>query len=182
MDISEVEKIDYNSKGVKEVISINGILSQRIISILIEDLEEDISSLEIDEKTKSNIIYNSIELLQNMLNYSNFRFEAYNKQKINKGKFILGYDKAKKKYFIFTSNEILPKDKVVLNDRLNEVGSMDEIQLKEYYKKIRKSDKYKHEEGAGIGLISIALKTSTKIEYSFETIEDKLYYNILVLI
>ncbi|XOB63095.1 hypothetical protein ACMC56_04650 [Campylobacterota bacterium DY0563] len=82
MRINKVNKFE-NINLDEAIILISGILSQRIITTIIEDIEDEIKSLNIENKTKNNIIYNSIELLQNILNYSNYKFIAEDKKQIS---------------------------------------------------------------------------------------------------
>ena len=160
------------------IVSVSGFISQRIVSLILDDLEEKIKSLNIDSKIKNTIIYIAVGLLQNILNYSENRYLGYEKKQISNGSFIVGYDEDLKKYYVQSSNEILQLDKEKLSKRLEYINSLSKEQLKDYYKELLKTGEYKHDHGAGIGLIDIAIKSSESLQYSFETKDDELYFKI----
>lgn len=166
MRINKVEKFsDINLD--EAIILVSGILSQRIIAAVIEDIEDEIDSLDIESRIKSNIIYNSIELLQNILNYSNYKFIGEDKKQISKGRYVFGFSEEKNKYYIFASNEIVDSDEELLNKKFDYMNSLNDDELKKHIKNQRRTGENKHEHGAGIGLLTIAYKNAGDINYNF---------------
>lgn len=181
MRINKVENFDDINLN-EAIILISGILSQRIITATIEDIEDEIKSLDIENKAKANIIYNSIELLQNILNYSNYKFIGEDKKQISKGRFIFGYSKEKNKYYVFSSNEIIEGSEDILTNKFDFMNSLDDEELKKYIKEVRKSGINKHEHGAGIGLLTIALKNASDIYYKIEKKNEEKIFSIITYI
>ncbi len=179
-----IKKVDsFTDINLDEaIILISGILSQRIIAAVIEDIEDEIGSLYIDNKIKNNIIYNSIELLQNILNYSNYKFIGEDKKQISKGRFVFGFSEEKNKYYVFASNEIVDSDEKILTNKFDFMNSLDDKSLKKYMKDVRKTGIHKHEYGAGIGLISMALKNAGYINYNFKEKEGIKNFSIVTYI
>ena len=70
------------------------------------------------------------------------------------------------------------------NDKLIDTTAktINKEELKNHFKKLRKSGEDKHQYGAGIGLVNIAMKSSEKLKYNFENKDDELYFNIKVYV
>lgn len=177
-NLNSVSELDDNNI----LVSVSGFISQRIVSLIVDDLEKKIDLLNIEKSIGINIMYIAVEQLQNILNYSSNRYVGYEKKQVSNGSFIIGYDEDKKKYYISSSNEILEEDKNRISTKLDTINSLSDEELKTYFKKLRKSGEEKHEYGAGIGLINIAIKSSEKLKYSFENIDNELYFNIKVYV
>jgi hypothetical protein len=164
------------------LVSVSGFISQRIVSLIMEDLEKKIDSLNIDKNTGNIIMYIAVEQLQNILNYSSDRYVAYEKKQVSDGSFIIGFDEDIQKYYISSSNEIVEDDKGKITAKIDNINSFDKVELKNHFKKLRKSGEDKHQYGAGIGLVNIAMKSSEKLKYNFENKDDELYFNIKVYV
>ena len=164
------------------LVSVSGFISQRIVSLIIEDLEKKIDSLNIDKNIGNIMMDIAVEQLQNILNYSSNRYDGYEKKQVSHGSFLIGYDEDIQEYYISSSNEILEEDKDKITAKIDNINSLEYEELKKYFKKLRKSGEEKHEYGAGIGLINIAMKSSKKLEYDFKNKDDELYFNIKVYV
>ncbi len=80
------------------------------------------------------------------------------------------------KYIISTGNVVTNDSIKELSDNLKEINQHDRIGLKSSYAEIVNKDIISDEDGAGLGLITIALKTENKIKYEFKSIDDKYSY------
>ena len=76
------------------------------------------------------------------------------------------------KYAIGTGNVISNENIRELSDNLRQINQSDRNGLKVMYAEIINKDIISNEEGAGLGLITMALKTEEKIEYKFKKIND----------
>ncbi len=83
------------------------------------------------------------------------------------GLFILGT--AGQSYYLQTGN-VMKNDHIeLIRQRVDHLNSLDKAQLREFYKKrLREDDDNLESKGAGLGLIEIARRASSKIEYQFE--------------
>ncbi|MEI6047511.1 MAG: SiaB family protein kinase [Bacteroidota bacterium] len=85
------------------------------------------------------------------------------------------------KVFITAGNPIQGSTKDNLARRLDNLNSMDEFALRTLHENILKSESKNGENGAGLGLITMALKSGNKIDYSFEPlINGYLYFEIKI--
>lgn len=128
-----------------------------------------------------------VEQMYNILNYSAER-EQFLSEKSGKefnvatGIFILG---AKDKtYFVQCGNKIRTDQSGLIKERIDHLNTLDKVALRKYYKeRMKAEDANPDSKGAGIGLIEIARRASSKMEYSFVALPDgfsffTLYVNI----
>ncbi len=164
------------------IISISGIISQQTIDSLLNDLEIKFKELDGGARIASKISYMAIEQLQNILHYSSKKNINSETKYISQGKFTIGYNKSKSKYYVSSSNEIEEDDKIKISEKLDYVNSLDAIGVKKYYKELLRNESAKHDKGAGIGIVDMARKSSEKIEYKFKKSANMETFHILVYI
>lgn len=154
------------------ILSVAGIISQEMLVMFVQNLKTKIDSL-LDLNPKAHNIFNIfIELVQNILNYSKSKDDDIN-EIIKRGSLILvGYDKKKELFYVSSSNLIDNADKEKLQERIEYVNSLDAEGLKSYYKEMRQQGKNKHEQGAGLGFIDMAKRSSQKLIYDFEKVDE----------
>ncbi|KPL12861.1 MAG: hypothetical protein AMS26_16070 [Bacteroides sp. SM23_62] len=80
------------------------------------------------------------------------------------------------KYIIGTGNIVLNKSINRLRNRLEQINQMDRPGLKASYADIINKEFISDEDGAGLGLLTIALKTENKINYNFTSLDDQYSY------
>ena len=159
-----------------------GILSQTLISGMIEALEKEAENNDLKMSVANNIFTIFIELTQNMMNYSTRNDKDI---ETNTDGLILVAKKNKENYehYLIHSNNIVSKDaKEKLEPKLKEVISLNKEGLKKRYRQLRREGKNKHSRGAGIGFFEIAKRCDT-ICYTFEAInENQFYFNLNITI
>lgn len=135
--------------------------------------------LEFDELplvTSQSIFSVFVEQMNNMVHYSadkqQFVSESAGKDfDVATGVFLLG--QIDKQYFIQCGNKMKNEQTQLIKERIDYLNSLDKIELRKYYKeRIKAEDDNKESKGAGIGLIEIAKRASSKMEYSFTPLED----------
>jgi serine phosphatase RsbU (regulator of sigma subunit) len=143
----------------KEIFRYEGVITQNVISMSIDNIENSIDNLSIVSKLSTL----TIEMCQNIMNYSNFN-----------GKKSHGYIEIREistnheiKYEIITKNMVNEEEKIKIENRLNEISNLTKKEIKQKYKELRKSGEYKHKRGGGIGFYEIA-KIADNMQYFFE--------------
>ena len=165
------------------IISISGIISQKTIDSLLDDLTIKFESIEGGARICSKISYMAIEQLQNILKYSSNNININNNNILSQGNFTVGYSQNKQKYYVSSSNEIEKEDMEKMITKFEYINSLDNVELKKHYKSLLREATDKHDRGAGIGIVDMARKSSEKIEYKFKKDKnDKDIFNILVYI
>jgi len=119
-----------------------------------------------------------IEQMHNMLMYSAEKEKCYTSNEpsdISRGIFLLG--KKDETYFVKSGNVVTEYNASVLKSRIDHLNSLDKQGLKQYFKeRSRSEDNNPESQGAGIGLIEIARRANSKIDYSFTPHGDGLMY------
>lgn len=116
-----------------------------------------------------------VEQMNNMLMYSTEkqRFHAAEEDAfgVSTGVFILGAQD--KKYFLQSGNLMRTESVERMRQRIDYLNTLDKPQLRKYYKEqIKIENKNPDSKGAGLGLIEIARRASSKIKYEFTPMED----------
>lgn len=80
---------------------------------------------------------------------------------------------------IITGNFILKEKLQMISDRINQINSLSKDELKALYKLILNNDEFSEKGGGGLGMIDIARKTGTKMEYEFIPVNEKVLFYVL---
>jgi hypothetical protein len=120
-----------------------------------------------------------VEQMNNMLMYSDEKEKQEHPEmgikEMTKGLFVLG--SLDKSYYIQTGNVIKDSSVEALKKRIDLLNTLDKKELRNLYKEQRRSENDNPEsKGAGIGLIEIARRASSKIEYEFTPYSDGMSY------
>ena len=134
--------------------------------------------MEFDElplETSQEVFSVFVEQMNNMLMYSaeKEQFEAPDEphSEAPKGTFILGTKG--KAYFIQTGNLMRNESVEPIKSKIDYLNSLDKQELRKYYKEQMRSDTVNPDsKGAGLGLIEVARRISSKIEYTFTPYDD----------
>lgn len=156
-------------KGDNEVLlAYDGVLNVDTISKLETEVENKVTALSIPKGPLKKIFFISVEALQNML--------------IHGGKDSAGHQH---NYFILSKNhtkvEIITAN-VVANSNIERLTAdverlntfKDPAALKTYYMEHLEKNELSDKGGAGLGFITIAMKSGNKLDYSFSKINDSL--------
>ncbi|MDR3586352.1 MAG: SiaB family protein kinase [Desulfosporosinus sp.] len=164
------------------LISFSGRFSQGIIQELGEAIKE---HMENEDKPKNkifNVFSIFIEQTQNINNYFGSKKNNSMSETIA-GSAIVCIGKSEEDYFIWSGNLVENSDVRSLSDQLSLVRSSNKDELKKLYKEQMKKDVQPGQNGAGMGLIDIARKSSLPIEYSFEEIDKSFsFYELKVIV
>lgn len=116
-----------------------------------------------------------IEQMNNMLMYSTdqqpFHRPDGSEFGVASGVFILG--SKGKQYFLQCGNLMAKEHVPAMQERIDFLNTLDKTELRKFYKEQIKTDNPNSEsKGAGLGLIEIARRASSKIEYTFEPMDN----------
>lgn len=163
-----LKTIDSLKNGSEVLLAYDGVLNVDTISRLETEVEGKVTALQIPKGPLKKIFFISVEALQNML--------------IHGGKDEMGHQH---NYFILSKNhtkvEIITSNLVPNGtierlkgdvERLNSFN--DPAELKNYYMEHLEKNEISDKGGAGLGFITIAMKSGNKLGYEFDKISDKL--------
>lgn len=144
-----------------------GELSPSMISTLESNVEEKISALEIPKGPLRKIFFISVETLQNMLihGHKNNQGEQHNF-------FLLVKNGVKMN--VVSANLIANTAVDAIEKQINVINSFDdEKALKAYYIEHLENNTMSEKGGAGLGFITIGMKSGNKLKVDFEKINDQ---------
>ena len=135
--------------------------------------------LEFDEASTSasqSVFSVFVEQINNMMMYSAEKDKRSdnegNSLEVSRGVFILGIEKDA--YFIQTGNLVSNYSAEILKERIDYLNTLDKKELRRYQRERMKADNDNPESrGAGLGLIVVARRASSPIEYKFEPYDDQ---------
>lgn len=112
-----------------------------------------------------------VEQMNNMLMYSTdiaqFQHQDGSGFGVASGVFVLG--SKNKQYFLQSGNLMHSRHVPAVKARIDFLNTLDKAELRQYYREqLRAENPNTESRGAGLGLIEIARRASSKIEYSFE--------------
>jgi len=144
-----------------------GFMSQSLLSGMIEALEQEKDIRQIPCNMSHNIFTVFIEMTQNIMKYSKNEFDNENNFKSN-GLILVGKHNNENIY-IHSQNIVNENDKKRIKKRLEEIKQLNEEEIKQKYRQLRRTAINSHKKGAGIGFYEIA-KRARKINYEFTEI------------
>jgi Family of unknown function (DUF6272) len=153
-------------KSETVVVSHIGELSQSIISNLEEKVETKVTDLEVAKGPLKKIFFISVETLQNMLihGHKNNQGEQHNF-------FILSKNGVKMN--IISANLVSNNSISHLEKQIETINSFDdEKALKAYYLEHLENNTISEKGGAGLGFITIGMKSGNKLKFDFKKIND----------
>jgi Family of unknown function (DUF6272) len=169
MNATEFHEFQRFLDNNKIVFCYNGYLSQQIVMSMSEMLKQKVSDT--GPSIAPKIMYIFIEQAQNIVRYSAQKIETDDRSKrLGYGSLAIGIDG--EKYFCMCGN-LVEKDKArSLQERLEEVRLMDKDTLKAAYKKRLNEGPEEGSDGASIGFIEMARKSSEPIQFEFVAVDD----------
>lgn len=114
-----------------------------------------------------------VEEMQNILNYSAEKqvfHESEETVSLSCGIFLIGTNE--NGYFLYCGNQVYTKDVPYLSDKIEEIRPMSKDELKALYRERRKQTPAQSSKGAGLGLIEIARRSGSSIEYKFTKVNE----------
>ncbi|MCL2809873.1 MAG: SiaB family protein kinase [Treponema sp.] len=177
----KIDMLQYNKMLMENNISIiySGPLWADGIDGLADFLQRRLDIDEIALSMSQSVFSVFVEQLNNMLMYSventEIDFSEKTKSNIVKGIFLMG--RHDNKYFLQTGNYMKSSNVELLKDRIDYLNTLDKQQLRNFLKEKRKSENDNPEsKGAGLGLIEVARRSTSRIDYEFIPCEDGLTY------
>jgi hypothetical protein len=154
------------------ILSFNGTITQTIVASLVESLEAEFLSANIEQRLIHSAFAVITEQMQNIMSYSKDKIQRDDKSFCSTGCVFVVYDKKIGKYYITSSNMIKTQEKSFLEEKIDFLNTLNNAELKEYYKEQRRSGRGKHERGAGLGFITMSRISSEPIEHETKDINE----------
>lgn len=160
----------------------SGTFSQGLIEELGLALKQRLQFQQATKSKISSVFFTFVEQTQNIKQYEVSK-ENTKDFLVIAGSGIIAISKTDLGYCVNSGNIIVDKDILPLKEKLDKITSMDNIELTNYFREVSRREVDMGSGRAGLGLIQIARKSTEKIEYNFEKIDDSYsYYTLTVTI
>lgn len=167
--------LNDNASG-KALVSYTGKIDSEIITDLISKIEESITNPEFDIGKQVKIIMHvAVESLQNIFHHAPLDPQNHITEKIALFSLSLNTNSC----ILLCGNYIHSERVQIVKDRIDQINALNKDELKSLYKLILNNQEFSEKGGGGLGLIDIAKKTGTKLEYNFIQLTENLYFYIL---
>lgn len=164
-------KKELENSGI--LLTYKGPINQDLLKSLLELVHKKMEN-EAKSSIVTKIITIFIEQIQNVMSYSNER--EYNEETLlDVGVGICVLAKEKDHYYLMAGNQIDLKQKEFIKERLDKICSMNQNELKAYFKEQRKKP-HQSTKGAGLGLIDMARKSDKTLFYDFHKIDKNNFF------
>ena len=159
---------NYNSKSKKKIlVSHFGEFTQDLVNSISNGIEETMMEAGDKKGTIKRMFSILVEGLQNVRLHG---------EKDEEGKqhsfLIIAQDESE--YLVTFGNLILNTNLSVMDERLKQINNYDEAQVKSLYMEVLTNGIISNKGGAGLGFITMAMKSKNKLKYTFEPINDRL--------
>jgi hypothetical protein len=167
-DLKYVDVVRKMMNNNRIMLCYKGEMTQDIVIALLKLTENKLNQVSSDSVIKNRVFSVMIECLQNITRHS--EKEDYFRSNI----FMMGL--STKGYSIYSGN-VVKSDKVAeLKDKITQINSMSEDDLKEFYKFMIRNGSLSGNTGSGLGLIQIARKTGNPLNFDFEKMDDEHFF------
>jgi len=177
----KIDILAYNQMLIENNISIiySGPIWAEGIDGMAEFLQRRLDKDDLTLSVSQSVFSVFIEQVNNMLMYSIEREQSNDMDKAcsdtARGVFLMG--KHDNMYFIQTGNFMKESTVELLKNRIDYLNTLDKQQLRQFFNEQRKiEDNNPESNGGGIGLIEVARRATSKIDYQFIPYGDGVTY------
>ena len=168
------EYFDDLSKG-DVVIAYKGSITSDLINDVLEAVEKKLDEVNEEGKTRKKIYNVLVESLQNLYHHIEETHEGI-EEDLDPKFGVLVIRKHGSEYSVVTGNFVNSSKIKYLKEKIDKINSLNKDELKDMYKFILNHQKLSAKGGGGLGLVDIARKTGSKLNYSFYNYNDNYYF------
>lgn len=154
-------------KQVGEVIiDFLGDINPEVISKTLDKIESHFDKEDFKGAVRKKVYNVVVECFQNLYHHSDIPPKEFIEVVIDKyGALTVVKDGTF--YKITTGNFIKSEKHLMLKDRIDQLNSLSDSEIKTLYRDILSNDEYSNKGGGGLGMLDIVRKTGNKLEYQF---------------
>lgn len=152
------------------IVEFEGVLSFGTIEMLLSKLRSSAEFQEMRKPTKKRLYSIFVESIDNVFKYA-ARYPGKG-QTLGQVPNICVY-RDKEDYMVSVGNLVSNEDIGDLRFKLDRVNQLDNEALKSLYEEVINRESTISETGAGLGLITMAMRTEEEIEYEFRTVDSE---------
>lgn len=154
------------------MLSFKGNVTSDLLTSILQIMESQMDNLDEKPKTRRKVYNILVECLQNLYHHIEEKIEDLGEDAPEKNA-IFAIGKVGDEYSIITGNYMLSENVAMLRERLEKINAMSKEDLKLYYKEVLSNGVMSEKGGGGLGMIDIARKSGSKLDFSFLPIDDR---------
>lgn len=167
-DLKYVDQIRQQMTEKRIMLCYRGEMTQEIVVALLNLTENKLTQVNSDSTIKNRVFSVMIECLQNITQHSEKSDHA------RSNLFIIGF--AEKGYSIYSGNVIRGDRVNELREKILRINTMNEDELKDFYKYMITNGALSGNARSGLGLIQIARKTGNQLDFDFMKLDGEHYF------
>lgn len=157
------------------VLAYKGSITSDLINDVLEAVEKKLDEANEEGKMRKKIYNVLVESLQNLYHHIEETHEGIEEDLDPKfGVLVVVRNGAE--YSVITGNFVNSSKIKFLKEKIDKINSLNIDELKDMYKFILNHQKLSAKGGGGLGLVDIARKTGSKLNYSFYNYNDNYYF------
>jgi hypothetical protein len=151
------------------LLAFTGEFDMRVINALVNSVRGKLSNVESNPSVQRKVYNVMVECLENIFRHS----EGSVLQDVTLRSFaIFTLQKKGNDYYLVTGNYILTKSVDFLKNMIDKINTLDKEQQRDMYRSILGNGEISSKGGAGLGMIDIAIKSESRLQYEFKKIDD----------
>lgn len=170
----------FNTMTSENVLyAFHGEFNYSMVNTLLSDVKKQLHNNSENIRVAKKTYKVLVECLENIHKHSARKENDFNDN--NEGIFIL--IKKDEGYMVAIGNSIFNTEVITLQEMLDDINSMDADSLKKRYREQIRNAEVSDKGGAGLGMIDIAIKSGSILDYQFEKYTDrKHFFSLKILI
>ena len=179
MGFNVKEYYENISKG-NILLAYKGSITSELINDVLEAVEKKLEEVNELSKTRKKLYNVLVESLQNLYHHIEETHEGITED-LDPKFGLLVIEKENGMYKVTTGNFINSTKIKFLKEKIDKINSLSKDELKDMYKFILNHQKLSAKGGGGLGLVDIARKTGSKLEYIFHNYNNNYYFFNLII-
>lgn len=156
------------------LLAFNGEFDMRVVNALVTSVKQKLTHVESNMLIQKRVYNVMVECLENIFRHSE---DAIQSEFPLKSYAIFTLNKEEENYYLITGNYVQNKNVDFLKSTIDTINSLSKEERKDMYREILNNKTFSEKGGAGLGIIDIAIKADTRLEYDFKKVDDnKTFY------
>ncbi|MBL4587589.1 MAG: SiaB family protein kinase [Flavobacteriales bacterium] len=162
----------HRMESNKVVLSFKGDVTSDLMTSILTIIEQRMNDMNEAPRLRKKVYNVLVECLQNLYHHiDEIPVETDETMAERSAIFMISLNP--RGYSITTGNYILTSRRVIFEDKLLRINSLDKDELKQLYKDVLNSGERSDKGGGGLGMIDIARKTGKKLNYDFMPLNEE---------
>ena len=153
------------------LLAFTGEFDMRVINALVTSVRGKLNSLESNPSVQKKVYNVMVECLENIFRHSERSVRQQDSALRSYAIFTL--HKQGSDYYMVTGNYINTKNVEYLKKMIDKINTLNKEERKEMYRQVLSNGEFSNKGGAGLGMIDIAIKSDSQLQYEFEKINDE---------